>query len=366
MYTKAMLMFMYSETSLHVGSGTSLSAIDLPIQREKYTNFPAVAGSGVKGAVREWFENSGLHVRLDETDDGMLGTELQAILKKRQNGGSNNSLSEKEMENLKWVNQEFQKIKIIFGPEKEGSDHAGAVAFSDARILLFPVRSMKGVFAYVTCPLVLERLQRDIELSGNGAVAWQPPLPSGGRAIGTSQDDTKSTKDCSLKIENQANQAQVVLEEYAFELSSDAGQCDKANGIARWLSDNVFPGTDDSFWKQKIRNSLLILSDDDFKDFVEHSTEVNARIKLGEGKSTSGKGGNLFYEENLPPETVMYSLVLASIPHAADSSGDVDSADNIMNYVQNLLAGKRMQLGGDETLGKGIVNIKFLKKNQEK
>ena len=56
MFKKARVMFIYTETSLHCGSGTSLGVIDLPIQREKYTDYPVCQASGVKGVVREWFE----------------------------------------------------------------------------------------------------------------------------------------------------------------------------------------------------------------------------------------------------------------------------------------------------------------------
>ncbi|MDW8464753.1 MAG: RAMP superfamily CRISPR-associated protein [Chloroherpetonaceae bacterium] len=51
-------MFLYAETSVHLGGGESLSAIDLAIQRERHTDFPVGASSGIKGAVRAWFEES--------------------------------------------------------------------------------------------------------------------------------------------------------------------------------------------------------------------------------------------------------------------------------------------------------------------
>ena len=54
--------------------------------------------------------------------------------------------------------------------------NAGAVAFSDARILAFPVRSLSGVFAWVTCPAVLDRLSRDFGLV-DGKVEKGPVEP---------------------------------------------------------------------------------------------------------------------------------------------------------------------------------------------
>ena len=52
MFKNAKVMFIYTETSLHCGSGTSLGVIDLPIQREKYTDYPVCQASGIKGVVQ--------------------------------------------------------------------------------------------------------------------------------------------------------------------------------------------------------------------------------------------------------------------------------------------------------------------------
>jgi CRISPR/Cas system CMR subunit Cmr4 (Cas7 group RAMP superfamily) len=52
-------------------------------------------------------------------------------------------------------------------PKRFGdTDQAGAWVFTDLRILCLPVRSFFGVFAYATCPLILERLRRHAEAFG--------------------------------------------------------------------------------------------------------------------------------------------------------------------------------------------------------
>ena len=59
------------------------------------------------------------------------------------------------------------KLNRLFGPPTAGAgEFAGALSVSDARLLAFPVRSLKGVFAWVSCPAVLTRLQRDACLAG--------------------------------------------------------------------------------------------------------------------------------------------------------------------------------------------------------
>jgi len=52
MYKIAKPFFMVVETPLHAGSGTELGIIDMPIQRERHTDFPKVEASGLNGCIR--------------------------------------------------------------------------------------------------------------------------------------------------------------------------------------------------------------------------------------------------------------------------------------------------------------------------
>jgi CRISPR-associated protein Cmr4 len=56
-----------------------------------------------------------------------------------------------------------------------------------------------------------------------------------------------------------------------------------------------------------MKEKLIILSNDDFKDFVTLSTEVITRIKINPDTGTVEKGA-LFTEEYLPSDTILYSL----------------------------------------------------------
>ena len=42
----------YAISPLHAGCGAATSQVDLPIQRERHTNWPHIQASGVKGAFR--------------------------------------------------------------------------------------------------------------------------------------------------------------------------------------------------------------------------------------------------------------------------------------------------------------------------
>lgn len=52
MFEASAMLYLYVETPLHAGSGTSLGIVDLPIQRERVTHYPIVQSSSIKGKLR--------------------------------------------------------------------------------------------------------------------------------------------------------------------------------------------------------------------------------------------------------------------------------------------------------------------------
>ena len=139
-------LYLYTETPLHAGTGSGLSSIDLPIQRERATQYPMIQGSGIKGKLRASFADA-----LDEDRE----------------------ISKEDKEKRE------ETINVIFGPPSTngaGSDHAGALVAGDARLLLFPVRSLNGVFAYTTSYDVLSRFRREIDRAQvKTALHWEIP-----------------------------------------------------------------------------------------------------------------------------------------------------------------------------------------------
>lgn len=305
MYKKKKPMFIITETPLHVGSGSDLGLVDLPIQRERHTGFPKVEASGLKGCIRECFENKG-----------------------------------------------DKYTSLLFGPE-EGDAHSSSIGFTDARVLLFPVKSLKGVFAWITCPLILERFQKEVGV----------PL---------SYEVNSVPENSNLLIDNK-----IVLEEYTYHVVEKR----ETTELAKTLADMVFP-TDESynFWKDKLKKDLVVLNDDDFTQFVKTSTEIITRTKINDKTGTVERGA-LWTEEYLPQDTILYSLVMFSdleierdgkekkqefIKMFDDFCQEVIKkqnqekieAENIASYfTQNLPS--IIHLGGNRTIGKGIVRIKF-------
>ena len=69
----------------------------------------------------------------------------------------------------------------------------------------------------------------------------------------------------------------------------------------------------------------------------------------------------------MPSDTLLYFLALATDPLSEDRTklpADLASAEDVLKFLSSLNI-DRFQLGGDETVGRGIVKLNFLevKKN---
>lgn len=301
--SEARMLFIHAQTPLHPGSGTALGVVDLPVQRERHTGWPLIPGSSLKGVLRDAARDI-IHAE--------------------------NGKSRKE------INKDDAKITAVFGPgepEKE-SIHPGALVLTDARILAFPVRSLKGVFAWVTCPAVLERLYRDLELAG-AKPTFNVPQPDPEKAA--------CAKDSPLLIDGN----DLLLEEFEFQRTDDSA------GVAEWIAGNA---TSDQATADRLKKNSVVLHNDDFGHFVKHATEVVARIGLDAERKTV-KQGALFYQEFLPTETLLYAVAIA---HASrdNNNGGTLNAGQVINYLDGSLKKRPvLQIGGDETIGKGICRV---------
>lgn len=305
MITRTTMLYLYVEAPLHAGAGSGLSSIDLPIQRERSTQYPMIQGSGIKGKLRASIE------------------------------GDRKQLSDEER-NI---------VDILFGPPAEegrGSEHAGALIAGDARILLFPVRSLNGVFAYTTSYDVLGRFKRDMERGQTKQILpWNVPDEVKDKALVTtaSEIDTNNT---------------IVLEEFSFEAQSDS----KVDAIAGWIAENGLPDLGaNNYWANKVKNSLVILPNDDFRDFALYATEIITRTRLDRGTKTVATGA-LWTEEHLPTDTLLYVPVYAT---NARKNGSQMLAAEVLEKARILSTerGNYIQLGGDETVGRGLVQMRW-------
>lgn len=344
MFKERGILFIYTETPLHAGSGTSIGTVDLPIQRERHTDYPLIQASGVKGALRDLAYQSNKVTK----EDRDKFKELREV--------EDNKLDDEKRQAKSELANRILPLEAVFGPETDRADeHAGALSLTDARILLFPVRSLQGVFAWITCPFVLRRFQRDLALLGQDP-GWQLP---------TLIDEKTAlvTDGSTVKVPDDG----VVLEEYHFEAEITGNQL--VAGIAEFLSREVFPSDSAyGYWRERLykkendkfeTSNLVILSDNAFRDFVRFSTEVLTRIKIDEEKGTV-QSGALWSEEHLPSDTLLYTLALATAPRTKCDS--IKDAKGVLQFLDKLLKDKVKgvaQFGGDETVGRGLVRLSF-------
>jgi len=322
MYQAKRAMFLYTVSPLHMGAGTALGVIDSPIQRERHTGHPMMAGSGIKGAIRD-------HVRRT------------------------------------WDNGHRDMVNRIFGPEPSGGElHAGAVTFTDAAIVLLPVRSLKRSYVYATCPTALGRLQRVLAQAGH----------PDSFTITSPEVDDALVLDEKLLLDKD----QLYLESFRFKASVSKPLAD----IAVFLEDHAVPADAGmEYFASKIGSDLVVLHDDRFNYFAKNSMVVEPHVRINDETGTADDGG-LFYVENLPPESLLVSLVLTSAEYRSKSEskseprsrsvqgslddGRFDAREVLAQLVTGVngnasrgLDGQLVQFGGDATTGRGLVTLRF-------
>lgn len=298
------LYFIHAHSPLHAGTGQSVGAIDLPIARERPTGIPLVPGSSIKGALRARYEG------LDK--------------------------------------------QTIFGPDTEhAAEFAGAVQFSDAHLLLLPVRSIAGTFAWVTSPFLLQRFARD----ANQAQWKNLQLPTGPQKVG----DCFTAKDAAIRTKVN-NTPKVLLEDFDFSPSAADKDEKVVAGLAEKLGALLFPNAPaDDEWRKMFKARLCIVHDDVMAVLLETATEVVARIRLDENTKTVAKGA-LWYEEALPTESILYGLVAATgVSQKAIKEGSTRQAlsgEKLLEAVEKIPTGM-LQLGGKSTVGRGVCQFRM-------
>jgi len=288
----------YAISPLHAGSGQALGVVDLPIQRERHTSWPHVQASGVKGAFRDWFHRFYLANPKAPGDD----TEKQAL----------------------------ELTKTIFGRE-DGSDgnggHAGAISITDAKLLAFPVRSNVAPFVWVTCPSILSRVQRDFRLCD---VLKNRKLP-----------DLSIQKDGCFIVTGNVSTNNIVLEDLVVSVEKPPAEVTKLTQIFLELAPHV--------------ERLLLISDENFTFLVETAVEIQPQIAINMETGTA-KDGSLRYQELLPSDSLLYSLVFFSDERTRSSQL---KADLIRTCVKTAIS-THIQMGGDMTLGRGLMEVKWV------
>ncbi len=338
MFQAACMLYMYVETPLHAGSGRGLGGVDLPIQRERVTGYPLVQASSLKGKLRAeaylWPDY------LEKRD--IYRSQIEAGLREEGKTKDEKELKQKAAKGARVKAAQEVGLEAVFGPETDRADaHAGSLSPNDGRLLLFPVRSLAGVFAWTTSGGVLARFLRDARAAGLSPNWQAPPV--------TAKNGALVAPDTQLEAGGK-----IVLEEFALDPAEDPA----VTTIGEWLAKNALPeGAEYQYWREHLPRRLVVLHEDTFRDFCLFGTEVVTRIKIdNETKTVAEK--MLWTEEALPADTLLYAPLYATLPRADHSHPIVAGAAGVLNAVRGYDL-TRVQLGGDETVGRGLVHLRF-------
>ncbi|MBO0797220.1 MAG: type III-B CRISPR module RAMP protein Cmr4, partial [Blastocatellia bacterium] len=188
------LTFIQALSPLHAGTGRGIGVIDMPIAREKATQIPYLPGSSLKGALRDLCE---------DPDD--LNTR-------------------------------------VFGPNTDNAElYSGSAVFSDQRLLLLPVRSLRGVFAWATSPYILQRFKRDV-LGAKIAVTELP--------------DITVAESCECLV---ASQGTLLMNEdrdvYLEDFDLKGRPQESVDKWAKFIGENLF---DDTQWREAFKARFCV------------------------------------------------------------------------------------------------------------
>jgi len=291
------LTLIHAMSPLHAGTGQSVGAIDLPIARERPTGVPLIPGSSIKGALRA-------------------------------------------------RSKDAQMTRDVFGPDTAASsEHSGSVQLSDAHLLLLPVRSVRGTFAWVTSQYLMRRFAREAR-----EAAFQ---------LATLPGSPGETGCCVLNdtLPISAGQGRkVVLEDLDFTV--EPAHEARLRAFATALGEILFPQGSADFqdWRNSLTGRICLIHDDMMSFLLDTATEVNAHIRLDSDTKTVQRGA-LWYQESLPVESVLAGIVVAADVNATNGRSK-RTATELLDHVASLTKGL-VQLGGKATTGQGSCFVRI-------
>ena len=277
-------------TPLHCGTGQGVGIVDLPIARMRSTGIPVMPGSSGKGVLRDHSERV-----FGATDPRCLA---------------------------------------VFGPDtKNAADHAGAVVIGDARLLALPVRSFVGVFGWVTSPLLLTLASRDLMEGGRSA----PPIPRPSKDAGVHP--------ALVATNSKLPRNKTVYLEDLDLLAEDSKEVDQWAAVIAALG---FDPDEAQMFQQR----LVVVDDETMAFLWTTATQVDARNRLGDDGTVVD--GALWYEESLPPESLLIGLMGA---HPSRAKGPRYSAEQVLGLA--VPKSGVVQIGGKTTVGRGICRLRL-------
>ena len=307
------LLYLYAESPVHTGAADSLDLLDLPVQREAATGYPVIWGQSLKGALRQ-----------AASDDADWGRDLvesvfgSAIRERGENGGT---------------------IR-------------GLLAVGDAQLVAMPVPTLHSTFAWITSEIALGRLARKYAVLRQDDI---PAVPEVAPDAGLAANETWTRSAAGGEV----------LGPYVLSLGAGPDP-DLAGWAARLAADAVLPGDPEdparagfTPFADKLRRDLVLAGSHIVPPLLRECTEQAVRVQLSTSSKTVENGP--FYSEYLPAETILAASLTLRQPGGDDAAA---RHEKHRSALRTLLHGQLLQVGGDETLGKGLVWCRLLAEGQ--
>lgn len=209
-----------------------------------------------------------------------------------------------------------EEANLRFGFAKADEQRQGALTFFDARLFALAVPSFRGTYALVTCPLVVRRLNRERTLLG------LPRLPE--PVMGEREALVTGN---ILKV---VPHSKILLQDYELTPSVDDKLRRLGNDLCQGLAQEDLAVAVDR---------LVMVGDDIFSFLCQTAMDVSAHVRLKPDTKTVERGA-LWWEECIPAESLLTSLLVANDPNLFEGLGD-----------------GLLQVGGKSTVGRGLVNV---------
>jgi CRISPR-associated protein Cmr4 len=205
---------------------------------------------------------------------------------------------------------------------EDGGTNPGTLAVGDAQLVAMPVPTLRRTFGWVTSEIALGRLARKYKRLGREDLAL--PQVAADRGAVTLADWGREDVLGPCVVPLARDDALVA---WAARIAAD---------VLSW--DTVFRP-----FEVKLGEDLVLAGSEIVPVLLRECTEQAVRVQLSDTKTV--KNGP-FYSEYLPAETIMAaSLTLRG-------SGDTESN---RDELSRLLDKQLLQIGGDESLGKGLM-----------
>lgn len=228
------------------------------------------------------------------------------------------------------LNGRKSDAEVLFG----SAEQAGCLVVENAEILAFPVKADRELFVYVTSPSQVSAYVRDVS------------------KVGVSLEEVDVKKDEALSAELEGD-IELMDGKYVLKLRKDGRVGKLASEISRFAVPRVDgkPAPGYSYLEQRLRK-LIVVDDDLFREIANSGLVVVLRIALNyETKTVAEKA--MFYQELIPEGTLFYAPIMRAFRSRCrkENGGKVDE------FLDMLRRGLLINLGGDETTGKGVVRI---------